>query len=128
MRFRATTTVSEITGHFQSHHGGNGEMPYTCQASQNDVSVFGNLLFMSSEATNSRVDCKFGGIPDPVSEDRVRGIRIFDISDIGHPKLVTSTSRPAAVRIRTPWSPNPAIRTTFTFMFREVPAYVRPMR
>jgi|SRR5579884_2411046 len=63
---------------------------YTCPASQNDISVYKNLLFMSSEATNSRVDCKFGGVPDPVSEDRVRGIRIFDISNIKAPKLVTS--------------------------------------
>ena len=54
------------------------------------MSVFKNLLFMSSEATNSRVDCGFGGVPDPVSKDRVRGIRIFDIADIKHPKLVTS--------------------------------------
>jgi hypothetical protein len=63
---------------------------YTCPASQNDISVYKNLLFMSSEATNSRQDCKFGGVPAPVSEDRVRGIRIFDISDVAHPKLVTS--------------------------------------
>ena len=63
---------------------------YECPASQNDVSVYRNLLFVSSEATNSRQDCKFGGVPDPVSEDRVRGIRIFDISDIAHPKLVTN--------------------------------------
>jgi hypothetical protein len=63
---------------------------YTCPASQNDVSVYKNLLFMSSEATNSRQDCKFGGVPQPVSEDRVRGIRIFDISDMAHPKLVTT--------------------------------------
>src|SRR5207249_11886913 len=63
---------------------------YECPASQNDVSVYRNLLFMSSEATNSRQDCKFGGVPAPVSEDRVRGVRIFDISDIAHPKLVTS--------------------------------------
>ncbi len=63
---------------------------FECPASQNDVSVYKNLLFMSSEATNSRVDCKFGGVPEPVSEDRVRGIRIFDISDVAHPKLVTS--------------------------------------
>jgi hypothetical protein len=63
---------------------------YTCPASQNDVSVYRNLLFMSSEATNSRQDCMFGGVPAPVSEDRVRGIRIFDISDMAHPKLVTS--------------------------------------
>ena len=63
---------------------------YTCPASQNDVSVYRNLLFMSSEATNSRQDCKFGGVPQPVSEDRVRGLRIFDITDIAHPKLVSS--------------------------------------
>ncbi len=63
---------------------------YECPASQNDVSVFKNLLFMSSEATNSRVDCKFGGIPEQTSEDRVRGIRIFDISDPKKPKLVTA--------------------------------------
>jgi LVIVD repeat len=63
---------------------------YVCPASQNDVSVYKNLLFMSSEATNSRSDCKLGGVPDPVSKDRVRGVRIFDISDVKNPKLVTS--------------------------------------
>src|SRR5262245_21283314 len=63
---------------------------YTCPASQNDVSVYKNLLFMSSEATNSRQDCQFGGVPQPVSENRVRGIRIFDIADMARPKLVTT--------------------------------------
>src|SRR5438094_670193 len=37
---------------------------YTCPASQNDVSVYKNLLFMSSESTSSRADCGFGGVPD----------------------------------------------------------------
>ena len=63
---------------------------YLCPASQNDVSVYGHLLFMSSEAPNSRSDCGFGGVPDPVSAERVRGIRIFDISDLHSPKLVKS--------------------------------------
>ena len=63
---------------------------YLCPASQNDVSVYRNLIFMSSEATNSRSDCGFGGVPDPVSKDRVRGIRVFDISDIKHPRLATT--------------------------------------
>ena len=63
---------------------------YICPASQNDVSVYRNLLFMSSESTNSRTDCGFGGVPDPVSKERVRGIRVFDIADIKHPKLVTT--------------------------------------
>ena len=61
---------------------------YTCPASQNDVSVFRNLLFMSSEATHGRVDCKPGGVPDTVSQERMRGVRIFDISDIRNPRLV----------------------------------------
>src|SRR5204862_7595489 len=63
---------------------------YLCPASQNDVSVYKNLLFMSSEATNSRSDCGFEGVPDPVSKDRVRGIRLFDIRDVKHPRLITS--------------------------------------
>ena len=63
---------------------------FECPASQNDVSVYKNLVFMSSEATNSRQDCKFGGVPAPVSEDRVRGVRIFDIADIAHPRLVSA--------------------------------------
>ena len=63
---------------------------YLCPASQNDVSVYRNLLFMSSESTNSRSDCGFSGVPDPVSKDRVRGIRVFDIGDVKHPKLVTT--------------------------------------
>jgi hypothetical protein len=63
---------------------------YICPASQNDVSVYRNLLFMSSESTNSRTDCGFGGVPDPVSKERVRGIRVFDIADVKHPKLVTT--------------------------------------
>ncbi len=63
---------------------------YLCPASQNDVSVYRNLLFMSSEATNSRADCGFEGVPEPVSKLRVRGIRVFDIADIKHPKLVTT--------------------------------------
>ena len=67
---------------------------YTCPASQNDVSVYRNLLFMSSESTSSRTDCKFGGFPDAAPgaavKDRVRGVRIFDISNIAQPKLITS--------------------------------------
>lgn len=63
---------------------------YLCPASQNDVSVYRNLVFMSSEATNSRADCGFEGVPEPISKLRVRGIRVFDISDIRAPKLVTT--------------------------------------
>ena len=66
---------------------------YFCPASQNDVSVYKNLLFMSSEATASRADCSFSEGQEPmapISKDRVRGVRIFDIADVKNPKLLTS--------------------------------------
>ncbi len=63
---------------------------YECPASQNDVSVYRNLMFMSAESNNGRVDCKPGGVPEPVSKVRVRGVRIFDISDIKNPKLIAN--------------------------------------
>ncbi len=63
---------------------------YPCPASQNDVSVHRNLMFMSSEGTGSRLDCMPGGIQDTVSAMRMRGIRIFDISDVKAPKLIAS--------------------------------------
>jgi len=61
-----------------------------CPASQNDVSVFKHLLFVSSEGTNARLDCGTQGVPEPISKDRIRGIRIFDISDIANPKYVAN--------------------------------------
>ncbi|HYK82094.1 MAG TPA: hypothetical protein VEU55_03040 [Gemmatimonadales bacterium] len=59
---------------------------YVCPDAQNDVSVYRNLLFTSGEDLNGRLDCGVQGVPDSVSKDRLRGIRIFDISDIAHPK------------------------------------------
>jgi hypothetical protein len=61
---------------------------YVCPASQSDVSVYRNLLFVSGEDLSARLDCGPGGVKDTVSKDRLRGIRIFDISDISNPKNV----------------------------------------
>ncbi len=64
---------------------------YTCPASQNDVSVYKQqLLFMSAEAPSARLDCGTQGVQDTVSAERIRGVRIFDISDIAHPRYITS--------------------------------------
>ena len=74
-----------------------------CPGGQGDVSVFKNLMFMSVEATNGRLDCSTEGFPPPpppaagqgnvrslpaANKDRFRGVRIFDISDIRNPKQV----------------------------------------
>jgi hypothetical protein len=63
---------------------------YVCPGSQSDVSVYGKLLFVSAEATSGRVDCGLGGVTDTVSKERARGIRIFDITDVAHPKAITT--------------------------------------
>src|SRR5206468_8674944 len=61
---------------------------FVCPASQSDVSVYKNLLFVSGENLAARLDCGTQGVEDTVSTERLRGIRIFEISDIAHPKNV----------------------------------------
>ena len=76
-----------------------------CPGGQGDVSVYGNLLFMSVEMPNGRLDCGTQGFPPPpppepghehehhlpaASPERFRGVRIFDISDIKNPKQVAA--------------------------------------
>ena len=55
---------------------------YVCPASQSDVSVYENLLFVSGEGFGGRLDCGDQGVEEAVSHDRLRGIRIFDISNV----------------------------------------------
>ena len=61
---------------------------YVCPGSQSDVSVYRNLLFVSGENLAARLDCGTQGVEDTVSKERLRGIRIYDISDITHPRNV----------------------------------------
>lgn len=79
-----------------------------CPGGQGDPSVYKNLLFMSVEMPNGRLDCGTQGfppappapepppgeekkqIPPPAQKDRFRGVRIFDISDIRNPKQVAA--------------------------------------
>ena len=63
---------------------------YYCPASQSDVSVYRNLLFVSGEGTGGRLDCAGSGVRDSVSTARLRGIRIFDITDITNPKYIAN--------------------------------------
>jgi hypothetical protein len=76
-----------------------------CPGGQGDVSVYKNLLFMSVEMPNGRLDCGTQGFPpEPppapghekerrlpaAQKDRFRGVRVFDISDIKNPKQVAA--------------------------------------
>jgi hypothetical protein len=80
-----------------------------CPGGQGDVSVYKNLLFMSVEMPNGRIDCGAQGFPpEPpppadqkdqkerrrrlpaAQKDRFRGVRIFDISDVRNPRQVAA--------------------------------------
>jgi hypothetical protein len=86
-----------------------------CPGGQGDVSVYKNLMFMSVEMPNGRLDCGVEGFPPeppppadeeknkdkgkdkekkhriPVAQkDRFRGVRIFDISDVKNPKQIAA--------------------------------------
>jgi hypothetical protein len=76
-----------------------------CPGGQGDVSVYKNLMFMSVEMPNGRLDCGIQGFPPPPppapgeeqkptipapQKDRFRGVRIFDISDIRSPKQLAA--------------------------------------
>lgn len=63
---------------------------FKCPASQSDVSVYENLLFVSGEGLGGRLDCGTEGVQETVSADRLRGIRIFDISDIHNPEYISN--------------------------------------
>ena len=76
-----------------------------CPGGQGDVSIYKNLMFMSVEMANGRIDCGTQGFPPnpplpagqrnqnqlpAAQKDRFRGVRIFDISDIKQPKQVAA--------------------------------------
>jgi hypothetical protein len=57
-----------------------------CATDQGDPSIYGNLLFISAESPRARNDCGTQGVQD--GADRMRGVRIFDVSDPRSPRLV----------------------------------------
>jgi hypothetical protein len=68
----------------------NLKTSFVCPASQSDVSIYKNLMFESAEAPSARLDCGTEGVQDTVSHERIRGIRIWDVSDITHPKIIAN--------------------------------------
>ena len=82
-----------------SYHGFNvyrltdGAVPehvssIVCPGGQGDVSIVGDILIMSVEQTRGRVDCGLEGVNEDVSDERFRGLRIFDVSDWTRPRQV----------------------------------------
>ena len=61
-----------------------------CPGGQGDVSVYGDLVVMSAQETRGRLDCGIEGVADSISSERMRGVRIFDVSDMTNPVQVAA--------------------------------------
>ena len=57
-----------------------------CATDQGDPSIYGNLLFISAESPRARNDCGIQGVQN--GADRMRGVRIFDVSNPRSPRLI----------------------------------------
>ncbi|PNQ77376.1 DUF305 domain-containing protein [Erythrobacter sp. SAORIC-644] len=93
MAFSGDTMVAGSYHGFNAYRLGQDGVPQlissvVCPGGQGDVSIAGNLLVMSVEDRRGRIDCGLEGVDDKVSDERFRGLRIFDISDITRPKQV----------------------------------------
>ena len=93
LAFRDTYVYQGNFSGFQIWDIANPAMPVlrktvVCGTGQGDPSIYGNLLFISSESTGNRTDCGTGGVTEKVSMDRMVGVRIFDISDMANPRKV----------------------------------------
>ncbi|WP_328347409.1 LVIVD repeat-containing protein [Micromonospora sp. NBC_00421] len=60
-----------------------------CPGSQNDISVYGNLLFLSTDSSRTDDSCASTTQPATVKESW-EGIKVFDISDKANPRYVKS--------------------------------------
>ncbi|SFO92750.1 DUF305 domain-containing protein [Qipengyuania nanhaisediminis] len=93
MAFSGDLLVAGSYHGFNAYRLGDDGVPQlvsstVCPGGQGDVSIVGDLLVMSVQDSRARVDCGLQGVDGKVSEDRFRGIRIFDISDITRPRQV----------------------------------------
>jgi hypothetical protein len=61
-----------------------------CPGGQGDVSIVGNLVFMSAQEPRGRLDCGTNAPSADVSTERFRGVRIFDISDLKNIRQVAA--------------------------------------
>src|SRR6202012_618727 len=109
---------------------------------QGDVSIHGDLVFVSVEQNGARLDCGTNGTHQPphaegspkegakppyiVDRDRFKGVRIFDISNPGNPRQVAAvqTCRGSHTNTLVPDPHDPRV----LYFYRYGTAAVRPAR
>ena len=95
MAFQGSTLYLGSFNGFNVYDISNPQAPrliksFPCPGGQGDLSVYENLLFMSVEMPNGRVDCGADAPTASSTPDRFRGVRIFDISNISDPRQVAT--------------------------------------
>ena len=95
MAFANDLLVSGSYHGFNIYDISNDGMPellssVVCPGGQGDVSIVDDLLIMSVESSNARIDCGLTGTIGTVDAERFLGLRIFDISDLRRPQQVGS--------------------------------------
>ena len=83
------------------------ELSVVCPGGQGDVSIYGDLIVMSAQETRGRLDCGIEGVADSISAERMRGVRIFDVSDMANPVQVAAVQSCRGSHTHTS-SPTPA--------------------
>jgi len=91
LAFRGTTVYQGNFSGFMVWDVANPARPnllstVVCATDQGDPSIYGNLLFVSAESPRARNDCGTQGVQN--GADRMRGVRIFDVSNPRAPRLV----------------------------------------
>lgn len=85
-----------------------------CPGGQNDVSVYGDLLFLSTDSSRSDDSCRSVG-QSPVAPEAWEGIKIFDISDKRHPAYLKSVETDCGSHTHT-LVPDPAGTSVYIYV------------
>lgn len=72
-----------------------------CPGEQNDVSVSGNLLFLSVDTPRGGPGCGDTRREGEAGSEDWEGIRIFDVSDKAHPRFVSAVATPCGSHTHT---------------------------
>ena len=85
-----------------------------CPGAQNDVSVYGDLLFLSTDSSRSDASCASTALP-ATNESAWEGIKVFDVSDPASPQYVAAVETRCGSHTHT-LLPDEASRTAYLYV------------
>ncbi|MFG1818819.1 LVIVD repeat-containing protein [Kribbella sp. NPDC049174] len=84
-----------------------------CPGSQNDISVYGGLLFLSTDQSRSNNSCQ--SVPQsPTIKESWEGIKIFDVRDPANPRYVAAVETKCGSHTHT-LIPEPSNRSVYIY-------------